>query len=194
MGLFDSGIGNFIKMLVVIGLISMLYMFVMQKVKEQNHKISSMLNLITTLANEVNVLKLHGLQLPDVQQNTLLTPVPPLIPVSDDSESESETDSDDETDEEDNANVFPNETVDFPKDLSKIEITEFVNDVVDVNQFVEEVNEVNLNELEVEIKPAPVKDLKKLSTGKLIDLLVERGENREEISKLKKPVLLSMLQ
>lgn len=57
MGLFDSGIVNFIKLLIIIGLISMLYMIVMQKIKEQNHKISSLLSLVSTMASEITSLK-----------------------------------------------------------------------------------------------------------------------------------------
>ena len=57
MSFFDSGLINFIKLLIIVGLISMLYMVMMQKIKEQNHKISSLLSLVTTMAHEITSLK-----------------------------------------------------------------------------------------------------------------------------------------
>ena len=105
MQLFESGISTFIKLLIIIGLITMLYMFIMQKVSEQNHKISSMLGLITTMANEIAIVKKNNSSSDSVKNiinlnssDHLLNQTSNLISVSDDSEEDSEGESDSEED------------------------------------------------------------------------------------------------
>jgi len=110
MGLFDSGMVNFIKLLIIIGLISMLYMIVMQKIKEQNHKITSLLSVVSSMAIEITNLK---------------TPSEPVYEKIDINESDSESESESDSDSDDDTNGV----IDF------FEITK--TDILDVNEIVE---------------------------------------------------------
>ena len=102
-------------------LIGLLGYYFIQKINEQNHKMNSMLDLITTIANELNNVnaRLHSVPVGAVQnyQTTDLNQSPNnmLIPVSDDenddinigSEDESYDDEEeDDEEEDDNAKSF----------------------------------------------------------------------------------------
>ena len=81
-------------------IISLLGIFFMQKISQQNHKITSMMGLVTTMAEELNFMRGRFRQvsqtMPSQQQQQVLEK---RIVVSDDEESEE--DEDDEDDDED---------------------------------------------------------------------------------------------
>jgi hypothetical protein len=173
MGLFDSGMINFIKMLIIIGLISMLYMVVMQKIKEQNHKITSLLSLVSTMATEITNLKNHEPVSPE--------PVYEKVDISNDSDSEvSYSDSESEDENE----IIKSENIDFFETDSEIKI--------------EEVLECeNIEDLNVESVPESVviqeHDYKKMTVTKLLEVAIEKGlTNKEKGSKMKKKDLLEL--
>ena len=101
-------------------LIGLLGYYFIQKINEQNHKMNSMLDLITTIANELNNVnaRLHSVPVGAVQnyQTTDLNQSPNnmLIPVSDDenddinigSEDESHDDEEGDDEEDDNGKSF----------------------------------------------------------------------------------------
>jgi hypothetical protein len=81
--------------IVIVG--GLLYIQTESKAREQNHKISSMLSLVSSLADEVNSIK-HVLQ---VRSSNRLIDVSDDEPEEDsDAESDNESDSDDESDDE----------------------------------------------------------------------------------------------
>ena len=202
MGLFDSGIANFIRMLIVIGLISMLYMFVMQKVREQNHKITSMLTLITTLASEVNLLK-SGSTGP-----VYMDEVPEeLINVSEDeSDSDSDSDSDVSEDEIQFENIIlekmepdniefietPIQEIFFEsleETIQEPEVSVEVSSESSVESLIED-----LVESSIESKKYDETSLKKMSVQQLSQLALEsKLISAEEVKKLKKPALITLL-
>ena len=108
--LFNSTFFMFLGILVLA--VALLVVYFESKFRDQNHKISSMLSLVSSLAEEVNGTKMMIHQLSQIQQhvpffNQNSNPVleekfvqsnNDLIPVSDDEESES-SDSDDEESE-----------------------------------------------------------------------------------------------
>jgi hypothetical protein len=87
-------------------LIGLLGYYFIQKINEQNHKMNSMLDLITTIANELNNVnaRLHSVPVGAVQnyQTTDLNQSPNnmLIPVSDDENDDINIGSEDESDDE----------------------------------------------------------------------------------------------
>ena len=172
MGLFDSGMVNFIKLLIIIGLISMLYMIVMQKIKEQNHKITSLLSVVSSMAIEITNLK------------TPSEPVYEKIDISNESDSESDSDSDSDDD--------TNGVIDF-FEITKTDMLD-VNEMVDLiepelvepGEVVEPVEQAEHVESEV--------DYKKLSVSKLLDIAVEKNlTSKEKGGKLKKKDLIDLL-
>ena len=186
MGLFDSGIVNFVKLLIIVGLISMLYMVVMQKIKEQNHKITSMLSLITTMAGELTQLK-EGSPVSQPEAEPIQYE---KIYVSDDDNSSNESESDDE---------FANDVI----ELSQVEPFESEVDPETELEFEDEVEpDVEPEtepQVEVEHGDVPEKEQieirkKKMSVNELIEIAVDRGIPREECQKLKKKELLELLR
>jgi hypothetical protein len=169
MGLFDSGMVNFIKLLIIIGLISMLYMIVMQKIKEQNHKITSLLSVVSSMAIEITNLK-------TVSEDS--EPVYEKIDISNDTDSdESDSDSDDDTKDDVKDDMKDDDTqgeIDF-FEINETEIPEFKE----------------LDQVENEIKDV---DYKKLTVAKILDIAVEKNlVNREKGNKMKKKDLLDLL-
>ena len=91
-------------------LLGLLGMYFTQKLSEQNHKITSMFEIVSTMAEEMNVIR-SNVMIPQFRpkfnavpsfggQNSQLNSKPPLLPVSDDDEEDDE-DEEDEEDEED---------------------------------------------------------------------------------------------
>ena len=175
MGLFDSGMVNFIKLLIIIGLISMLYMIVMQKIKEQNHKITSLLSVVSSMATEITNLK------------TPSDPVYEKIDISNESDSDSDSDSDDDT----------NGIIDF-FEITKtdmLDVNEMVVNLIEKVEQVEPVEQVEqVEEVEsVESVESEV-DYKKLTASKLLEIAVEKNlTSKEKGGKLKKKDLIDLL-
>lgn len=185
MGLFDSGMINFIKLLIIIGLISMLYMIVMQKIKEQNHKISSLLSVVSSMAVEITNLKT-----PDSSE-----PVYDKIDISNDSDSEasySDSDTDDENSRSENIEFFEVEPKTFETDLDVIEVVETINEDELVDETIETVDETNetgkenILEYSVNYKKMSISKLAELATGKNL-------VTREKAGKMKKKDLIDLL-
>ena len=180
MGLFDSGMVNFIKLLIIIGLISMLYMIVMQKIKEQNHKITSLLSVVSSMAIEITNLK---------------TPSEPVYEKIDINESDSESESESDSDSDDDTNGV----IDF-FEITKTDILD-VNEIVETLDILVEQESVEPETVEPEtIEPESVKtvetevDYKKLTSSKLLEIAVEKNlTSKEKGGKLKKKELIDLL-
>jgi hypothetical protein len=93
-------------------LVGILGIFLSQKIMDQNHKISSMLGLVTTMAEELNFIRSRFQMNNFAQGGALVEPVKrevenliskeePLIDVSDDEEEEDEESDEDEDEDED---------------------------------------------------------------------------------------------
>lgn len=187
MSFFDSGLVNFIKLLIIVGLISMLYMIMMQKIKEQNHKISSLLSLVTTMAHEITALKQPTL--PEEKNE-----------ISDDSDSESESDSDSDTDSDSVSEPIDLEEIDLVKgDKITMLESEDIPDIIPefefhvetvINSMLESIDEpVESNSMEL------YETFKKMNTNQLMDLVVSKGlKTKQEAKKMKKGDLLKLLE
>lgn len=197
MGLFDSGIVNFIKLLIIIGLISMLYMIVMQKIKEQNHKISSLLSLVSTMASEITSLK---------------TPEPVCNFVKEDiSEDDSDSDmsySDSEDGKDENIQFFESEidpldiTNDLIETLDELEPSELDQPVDPLGEplgdplaepLAEPLGEpVDMDSLDkIDTSQSEKTNYKKLNVTQLLELAINKGlTTKEKGEKMKKKDIL----
>ena len=219
MGLFDIFSTSF---LITIGItvlaLCLMFLYFSQKFAEQDHKISSMVDLVTTMAQEIHMLKIQCQQ-PEAQYpsdlatnggSTLVTKREnQLIEVSDDEEEEEyESDSDSESDNEsENESKSDNEEVDdesINDDTEPLTLEEEINldDIQELNTNEEEVKNVSitldtLDEIkEIEGEEQDVHhidtDYKKMSVDKLRHIVVEKGLV-VDASKLKKKELLKLL-
>jgi len=185
MTFFDSGLVNFIKLLIIVGLISMLYMLMMQKIKEQNHKISSLLSLVTTMANEITILKNEPKIEPKIEPE-VLEPKSEKNEISDDSDYESDSDSDDSIDLEE---------IDLVKG-DKITMTEmdFEENVIEelFDELIETVPEFETSPL---VETPKQTNIKKLNIQQLIELAVStKLKTQSQANKMKKKDLLQLFE
>jgi hypothetical protein len=178
MSFFDSGLINFIKLLIIVGLVSMIYMIIMQKIKEQNHKISSLLSLVTTMAHEITSLKHEPVVITEEKNE-----------ISDD-ETECETDSDSDSDTE----SIDLEEIDLVKGdkITMLETSELEIDVEDVEDVeIAEIAEI----VEVpNVTPEVTMSVKKMNTSQLINLVVSKNlKSKSVANKMKKKELLELV-
>ena len=193
MTFFDSGLVNFIKLLIIVGLISMLYMLMMQKIKEQNHKISSLLSLVTTMANEITILKNEPKI--DKHEEVIESKETEKNEISDDSDYDSDSDSEDSIDLEE---------IDLVKG-DKITMTEMEFEENVIEELFDELEElIETPELEkitplVEVteitKQSNEPNVKKMNLQQLIDLTVSKKiKTKSEANKMKKKDLLQLFE
>ena len=193
-------------------LVAILGLFITQKMNEQNHKISSMFELVSTLANELNMVRGHvmvaGSAGPSVQNNK-------MIHVSDDEfdanvefdeDSDNDEDDDEETDEENDDSEESDDGSEDEKEGETIEIIDepaedikvvFINnfDAEDMDGDAEADADADAdgeNEKTIKNIDTIVFDYKKASLTKLRSMVVEKGLI-EDASKLKKQDLLKLL-
>lgn len=216
MGLFDIFSTSF---LITIGItvlaLCLMFLYFSQKFAEQDHKISSMVDLVTTMAQEIHILKIQGhqqeAQYPsDLATNggsTLVTKKEnQLIEVSDDeeeeeeeeyeSESDSDNDSDSEVDDEsiNDDNSLHQEPLTLEEeinldDIQELEEKEEVKNVSITLDTLDEIKEIEGEEQDVHHIDT---DYKKMSVDKLRHIVVEKGLV-VDASKLKKKELLKLL-
>jgi hypothetical protein len=103
----------FIILAIVFLLIALLVVYIESKTKEQNHKITSMLSLVSSLAEEINVLRFNFITYTNAamsagnnmtlnhESKQIQETKNELIPVSDDEDDEDEDDEDEDEDEDD---------------------------------------------------------------------------------------------
>jgi len=128
-------------------LVGLLGMFFVQRLQEQNHKMASMLGLVSTMAEELNFIR-GRLQMMSYVPQTGGAPIQQpadvdnLIPVSDgdeDSDSEDDIDEDDEDDDEDEDS----------EELSVLEFDASINNVIELtpNDNAQTVKIINFGDL-----------------------------------------------
>jgi hypothetical protein len=128
-------------------LVGLLGMFFVQRLQEQNHKMASMLGLVSTMAEELNFIR-GRLQMMSyvpqtggapIQQQQQPADVDNLIPVSDgdeDSDSEDDNDSDDEEEEDEDEDSEESSVLEFDASINNvIELTPNDNQTVKIINF-----------------------------------------------------------
>lgn len=170
-------------------LVGLLGMFFVQRLQEQNHKMASMLGLVSTMAEELNFIR-GRLQMMSyvpqtggvpIQQQQQSADVDNLIPVSDgdedsDSDDESESDEDDEDDDEDENS----------EESSVLEFNASINNVIELNPTdnAQTVKIINFGDLvaasNTEIANEDLEDLDEVQELDDMDDLDEESENESE--------------
>jgi hypothetical protein len=222
MGLFDIFSTSFLVTISITVLaLCLMFLYFSQKLSEQDHKISSMVDLVTTMAQEIHVLKLHTgpssearypSDLIDHNHPTLVTKQNPLIEVSDtdsdtsseasDSESEEEEDvsdseSEDESEGEAEAEAEAEEENLEMEAINLDELESIDNNNANDNAL-GEIKNIDFDEikaissLEGDNEDVHHTDYKKMSVDKLRHIVVEKGLV-VDASKLKKKDLLKLL-
>ena len=123
-------------------LVSVVVMFCIQRFQEQNHKISSMVGLVSTMAEELNFVRgrIHLLINNDTTNNLAEVPISQnggnhnLISVSDDEDDSDDEDSDSDSDS------------DIEEDLDNLEEDENLEINISANDLVQNIKVINLSE------------------------------------------------
>lgn len=168
-------------------LVGLLGMFFVQRLQEQNHKMASMLGLVSTMAEELNFIR-GRLQMMSyvpqtggvpIQQQQQSADVDNLIPVSDgdeDSDSEDDIDEDDEDEDEDEDS----------EESSVLEFDASINNIIELtpNDNAQTVKIINFGDLvaasNTEIANEDLEDLDEVQELDDMDDLDEESENESE--------------
>lgn len=151
-------------------LLALISMFFLQKMNEQNHKFSSMMGLVTTMAEELNFIRgrLQFGQPQALQPSPIQRQGGSKIPVSDDEE---EDDSDDEDDDESDDDEEDDESDDDDEEDDEDSSSETQEKNIKIINMSEkfDINYENLNNTEVdsteEIQDEPINELDDLELG-----------------------------
>ena len=136
---------SFFIILGVLVLISaLLVVYFESKMREQNHKMASMLNLITNVVDEMNAIKIHlnrqpissggsQLQSSNLERNDIHIVKTDLITVSDDSASESDNESEN-SNEESSDSESDNGYESNSEDIQDIQDIDNIREVIDISK------------------------------------------------------------
>jgi hypothetical protein len=126
---------TFLVLAIVLLLLSGIYLYISYKIAEQDHKLNSMLGLVSTLAEELQFIR-NKVNYGNIA--TIPQIIDPLIPVSDDEyedeEDDEETDDEGEYDDEDEDIVEQNEIEDNLEIKSSIKEIEFTDDLDEISE------------------------------------------------------------
>ena len=172
----------FMILAIVFILMALLVIYIENKWREQNHKIASMLSLVSSLAEEINVLRFNFItyankNASETQVTSSLDNNEPveshLIPVSDDEEDEEEEEEDDdyEDDEDDNKTSIIKLNISDDDNEDEDEDEDNVNDVIDIGQGNDiKILKVNMENFENEEMEDEENDLADFDAESISDL------------------------
>jgi len=142
-------------------IIALLIVYFESKMREQNHKISSMLSLVSSLAEETNMIKFHlnrtNMNVYQAQNNSPSNNIPftqginleeKLIPVSDDDEDEEDNDDEDEEDDDDEDEEDNDDEDDEDDDDEDDDDEDYEDDEDDIGKNIT-ISEINDNDIKV---------------------------------------------
>lgn len=182
--LFGLGTNIMFSLGIVFAIVFIIF-YMRQRFSEYNHKLNSMFQLISAMADELNVLKQKKSQSVDEETKENNEQLMKLI-VSDDEESESESDSDDESVEDvnnvDYNNVIiENNTLTIDNNLEQSVVEEVSQDIANKGTT----NDIKLIEITSDVETNENVDVNKLSVKQLRDLLTQKGLSFEQNAKKK---------
>ena len=198
--LFNPTFFMFLGILVL--LVALLVVYFESKFREQNHKISSMLSLVSSLAEEVNGTKMIIRQLttnPQMQQpaqffqnkeHVLETKIVQndnnnLIPVSDDEDSESDDESEAYVDSDDESVVSVSDSDSDEKQTNDIKVFR-LNITEDSESESEDINQIDGLDEEDGLDEASLEDLDDLENLEDLDDNSSESNNEDETNDIKK--------
>ena len=149
--IFNPSFFVFLGILVLVA--ALLVVYFESKMREQNHKMTSMLALITCVTDEMNVIKIHLSNQPNIggapinpsglETNDVHIIKTKLIDVSDDSDSDSDSDSDND-DSESNS-----EDIDIEEDIEDIEDIKEIKEIKEIIEIGGEHNDIKVFKLNI---------------------------------------------
>ncbi len=182
--LFGLGTNIMFSLGIIFAIVFIIF-YMRQRFSDYNHKLNSMFQLISAMADELNKIKQSNQPINEnetIEDNNELL----KLVVSDDEgdDSDSDTDSDD-SDDEDNTDTVDYDNIVINNDLENVIVKEVSNDLA--NQTLEE-NDIKIIELntdleeQVEINKLNVKQLKDLATQK--GLSFDKAAKKNDLIKL----------
>ena len=210
MSMFNMFSSCFIWLLCIL-LIAVSFIYLSQKISEQNHKMSSMIGLISSMAEELQSSKKDSKQIPHP-----IIELSELINVSDDEcEDDEEEEDDEDEDDEDDEDEDEDEDDDEDDDDVIIEIDDickdiFVHDVLNIDATdikIDDIADLDVTDIEVaDIGELNIKSIiitesleekinyKKMKIDQLKTIVTQKGlGDASQISKLKKDDLIKLL-
>jgi len=208
---------------IIVILIGGIFAYVSYRMTEQDHKLTSMVNLVSILAQEVTFLKQ---KINDIESNDNINDVenleystqliqPQLISVSDDEDDDEDNDEDIDEDEEDIEDdeesvddledtevkkliIIKDEPNEHDENIKTITLTLDADNEVKDQEFIqlEEIINAENNNIETNVNEEIVNDendYKKMDISTLRELVVSRGLT-QDASKLKKKDILKLLE
>ena len=182
--LFGLGTNIMFSLGIVFAIVFIIF-YMRQRFSEYNHKLNSMFQLISAMADELNLLKQKKSQSINEETKENNEQLMKLI-VSDDEDSDSDSDSDDESVEDvnnvDYNNVIiENNTLTIDNNLEQSVVEEVSQDIANKGTS----NDIKLIEITSDVETQDNIDVNKLNIKQLRDLLTQKGLSFEQSAKKK---------
>jgi hypothetical protein len=190
-------------------LIGLLSIYFNNKLTEQEHKISAMFGIVTTMADQIQFLRTNRNVIADPSKNGLdVNNYSPfensgLINVSDDEGDDGEDEDEDGDDTDDDSSTSSssssNSSINEPNirviNISEdFDINNEVNEMTEITELLEQKDHKETDKKMVDIDVDSETDYKKMSLGKLRQIVSEKGvSSLADVSKLKKAEILKLL-
>jgi hypothetical protein len=159
--IFNPSFFMFLGILVLVA--ALLVVYFESKMREQNHKMASMLNLITCMADETNAIKIHlsqqtasfgiggtGLQHhpSSLETNDIHIVKTDLIPVSDDSDSDSDNDSENSIEDNESDSGSDSGSESISEDIEEVKNIIEIGETPDIKVL--KLNLSNINDIDID--------------------------------------------
>jgi len=194
--IFNPSFFMFLGILVLVA--ALLVVYFESKMREQNHKMASMLNLITCMADEMNAIKLHlnhqttnfsvggsTFQPSSLETNDVHIVKTDLIHVSDDSDSDSDNDSENsiEDNDSDSGSESNSEDIDEVKNIIEIGDNNDIKDHIDIKVL--KLNLSNINDIDENKDVNDFEDLEDIQEEDTLSLDSVSVSSNEEFDEIK---------
>lgn len=182
--LFGLGTNIMFSLGIIFAIVFIIF-YMRQRFSDYNHKLNSMFQLISAMADELNKIKQNNHPIDENEINEENNELLKLV-VSDDEGDDSDTDSDtDDSDDEENTDTVEYDNIVINNDLENVIVKEVSNDIANQTLEDSDVKIIELNtdlEEQVEVNKLSVKQLKDLATQK--GLSFDKAAKKNDLIKL----------
>ena len=192
--LFGLGTNIMFSLGIIFAIVFIIF-YMRQRFSDYNHKLNSMFQLISAMADELNNLKQDKVKSDNFQAETVENQNDLLKLVVSDDEEESDSDSDDSDDSDENTDTVDYNNVVINDNLENVIIREVTEDlanktteknsdikIIELNTGLEEDENNTFVQDTIDINKMNVKQLKDLATKK--GLVVEQSAKKKDLIKL----------
>ena len=184
--LFGLGTNIMFSLGIVFAIVFIIF-YMRQRFSEYNHKLNSMFQLISAMADELNLLKQKKSQSINEETKENNEQLMKLI-VSDDEDSDSDSDSDSDDESVEDVNnvdynnvIIENNTLTIDNNLEQSVVEEVSQDIANKGTS----NDIKLIEITSDVETQDNIDVNKLNIKQLRDLLTQKGLSFEQSAKKK---------